>query len=171
MIVSYEGRMCTVSWWNILRNDRRAFVQMQIKDLQNGRMTELKEHTDSKWEVLDKEDVDLSYSYRDGQEEVFYTESGEEIRCPIAAAEDALKWPADAYKGFYVNGQLVSVSAPRFAILSITETAPPMKGGGSGTKDAVLENGVKVKVNLLCDVGDKVRIEIETLEFRERIQG
>ena len=167
MIVSYEGRMCTVSWWNILRNDRRAFVQMQIKDLQNGRMTELKEHTDSKWEVLDKEDVDLSYSYRDGQEEVFYTESGEEIRCPIAAAEDALKWPADAYKGFFVSGQLVAVFPPKFAVLTITETAP--RGGGSGTKDAMLENGMKVKVNLLCETGDKVRIDTETMEFRERI--
>ena len=48
-LVRYEGRMATVIWWNILRNDRRAFVQMHIKDLQNGRVTELKEHTDSKW--------------------------------------------------------------------------------------------------------------------------
>lgn len=170
-LVSYEGRMASVVWWNILRNDRRAFVQLRIKDIENGRMTELKEHTDSKWEVLDKEELDLTHSYRDGLEEVFYTESGEEVRCPAVACEDALKWPADTYKGFYVAGKLVALSAPRFSVLTIKETAPPMKGGGSGTKEAVLENDVKVKVNLLCDVGDKVRIETETLEFRERVQG
>ena len=28
---------------------------------------------------------------------------------------------------------------------------------------------MKVKVNMLCDVGDKVRIDTETLEFKERI--
>lgn len=161
--------MCTVVWWNILRNDRRAFVQMRIKDLQNGRMTELKEHTDSKWEVLDKEEKDLSHSYRDGIDEVFFTETGDEVRCPVAAAEDALKFPAEAYKGFFVSEQLVAVFPPKFAVLTITETAPPMRGGGSGTKEALLENGMKVKVNLLCDVGDKVRIDTETLEFRERI--
>jgi hypothetical protein len=29
---------------------------------------------------------------------------------------------------------------------------------------------MKVKVNLLCDVGDRVRIDTETKEFRERLQ-
>jgi len=170
-LVSHEGRMATVVWWNILRNDRRAFVQMRIKDLQNGRVTELKEHTDSKWEVLDKEEVDLSHSYRDGQEEVFYREDGDEVRCPVAAAEDALQWPSDVYRGFFVNGVLVTVMPPRFSTLKIKETTPPIRGAGTGQKEALLENGMKVKVNLLCDTGDKVRIDTETLEFKERIQG
>lgn len=167
MLVAHEGRMCQVVWWNILRNDRRAFVQMRIKDLQSGRVQELKEQTDSRWEVLDKEEQDLTHSYRDGIDEVFFSETGDEVRCPVAAAEDALKWPADAYKGFFVSGNLVAVFPPKFSVLEITETAP--RGGGSGTKDAMLENGMKVKVNLLCETGDKVRIDTETLEFRERI--
>ena len=168
-LVSYEGRMCTVVWWNILRNDRRAFVQMRIKDLQNGRVQELKEHTDSKWEVLDKEEKDLAHSYRDGLVEVFFSEAGEEVRCPVTAAEDALKWPSDAYKGFFVNGQLVAVFPPKHSVLTITETSPPIRGAGSGTKEATLENGMKAKVNMLCDTGDKVRIDTETGEFKERI--
>lgn len=161
--------MWTVVWWNILRNDRRAFVQMRIKDLQTGRTAELKEHTDSKWEVLDKEERDLTHSYRDGIDEVFFTETGDEVRCAVAAAEDALQWPAETYRGFFVNEHLVAVFPPKQAVLTIKETAPPMRGGGTGTKEAVLENGTKVKVNLLCDVGDKVRIDTETLEFKERI--
>jgi Elongation factor P, C-terminal len=35
----------------------------------------------------------------------------------------------------------------------------------------VLENGIKVKVNLLTDVGEKVRIDTETLEFKERVSS
>ena len=168
-LVSYEGRMCTVVWWNILRNDRRAFVQLRIKDLQNGRVTEIKDHTDSKWEVLDKEEKDLNHSYRDGIDEVFFSETGDEVRCPLAAAEDALKWPSEAYKGFFVNDTLVAVFPPKHSTLTITDTSPPIRGAGSGTKEAVLENGMKVKVNMLCDVGDKVRIDTETSEFKERI--
>ena len=38
-LVSYEGRTCEVIHWNILKNDRRQFVQMKIKDLQTGRIT------------------------------------------------------------------------------------------------------------------------------------
>ncbi len=167
-LVAYQGRMCTVSHWNILRNDRRQFVQLKLKDLATGRITEIKEHGETKYEVLDKEEVDLSHSYRDGQEEVFYKKDGEEVRCAITAAEDALQWPSDTYKGFFVNGLLVSVLPPKHSVLEIKETAPPIRGGGTGQKDALLENGMKVKVGPLCDVGDKVRVETETLEFRER---
>jgi elongation factor P len=168
-LVRHEGRMCTVTWWNILKNDRRQFVQMKLKDLQTGRVSELKEHPDSKYEVLDKEEIDLTHSYRDATEEVFYKEDGEEVRCQLAAAEDALYWPAEHYRGFFVNDQLVAVFPPRHSILTITETSPPIRGAGTGQKEAVLENGTKVKVGMLCDVGDKVRIDTETLEFKERI--
>jgi elongation factor P len=170
-LVRLEGRMATVTWWNILRNDRRLFVQMKLKDLQTGRVTELKEHGDAKYEVLDKEEVDLTHSYRDGPEEVFYKPDGDEVRCAVAAAEDALKWPADTYRGFFVSGSLVTVMPPRFSVLAVTETAPPIRGGGTGMKEAVLENGLKVKVNLLTATGDKVRIDTETLEFKDRVQG
>jgi len=161
--------MCTVTWWNILRNDRRLFVQMKLKDLLTGRVSELKEHGDSKYEVLDKAEVDLSHSYRDGQEEVFYKENGDEVRCAVAAAEDALFWPAEHYRGFFVSDQLVAVFPPKHAIVAIKDTSPPIRGAGTGQKEAVLENGVKVKVGMLCDVGEKVRIDTETLEFKERI--
>ena len=169
MLVGHEGRMCTVIHWNILRNDRRLFVQMKLKDLETGRVTELKEHGDSKYEVLDNEVAELTHSYRDGTQEVFFKEDGEEVRCPAAACEDALRWEADSYQGFFVNGQLVTIHPPQSVVATVKETAPPMKGAGSGLKDAVLENGLKVRVGLNVDVGDKVRLDPETLEFKDRV--
>ena len=168
-LVRHEGRICSVFHWNILRNDRRLFVQLKLKDLLTGRVTELKEHGDSKYEVLDNEQKDLTYSYRDGQEEVFYTEEGDEVRCAHEAAEDALLWPCETYPGFFVDGKLVTISLPTSVVGTVKETAPPLRGGGSGLKEAMLDNGVKVRVSLLTDVGDKVRLDSETLEFKERV--
>src|SRR5690606_21319738 len=141
-LIDFEGRMATVVWWNILRNDRRQFVQMRIRDLETVRLKELKENGDTRFEVLEKEEVDLAYSYRDGIAEAFSTDDGQRVRCPMVAAEDALKWPAEAYRGFYVSGALVAVYPPRHSVLTVTETDPPMRGAGTGQKDAVLENGV-----------------------------
>lgn len=169
-LIRHEGRMCAVVWWNILRNDRRLFVQMRIKDLQTGRMQELKEHGDSKFEILDKEEREMTHSYRDGETEVFFTPDGDEFRCSVPAAEDALKWPADSYTAVFVDGQLVRVQPPKYSVLAITETAPPIKGAGTGGKDAVLENGMTIKVNQLCDVGDRVRVDTETGEFKDRVK-
>jgi elongation factor P len=170
-MVSYEGRTCTVIHWNILRNDRRLFVQMKLRDLETGRVTELKEHGDTKYELLENEVVDLTHSYRDGNHEVFFDPHGEEHRIAHAAAAAALLWEAESYRGFFVSGHLVNVSAPQSVVAKVKETAPPLRGGGSGLKDAVLENGIKVRVGLLVGPGDKVRLDPETLEFKERVGG
>jgi elongation factor P len=167
-LVSFENRVWSVVWWNILRNDRRQFVQMRIKDIMTGRIRELKEHGDTKYEVLEKDEVDLTHSYQDGSDEVFFTEDGDEVRCPKAAAEDALKWPSDRYIGLLVNGTLMFVRAPETVEITVTETSPPVKGAGSGLKDAILENGVKTRVANLVSVGEKVRVFTETGEFKER---
>ena len=168
-LVMYQGRMCTVIHWNILRNDRRQFVQMKVKDLLTGRVSEMKEHGETKYDVLETEKVDLTHSYRDGNEEVFYTEDGTEHRVGHEAAADALEWPGETYKGMLADGKLVAIELPMSVTAVVTETAPPMKGGGSGTKDAILENGKKVRVSLLTAVGDKIRLDPETLEFKERV--
>ncbi len=60
----------------------------------------------------------------------------------------------------------------RFALKSTIAAAALATLGacaGTGGKDAVLENGMTVKVNQLCDVGDKVRVDTETGEFKERV--
>lgn len=169
-LIRYENRICNVVFWNILKNDRRQFVQMRVKDLLTGRITELKEHSDSKFDQLENEVVQVSHSYREGTEEVFYTPEGEEYRCNIEAAAEALKWPADNYQGFVVEGRLVTVTAPQSVVCTVVDTSPPMRGNaGSGLKDAMLDNGIKVRVGLLVGPGDRVRIDPETEEFKERV--
>lgn len=170
-LVMSDGRICQVVYWNILKNDRRQFVQMRLKDILTGRIAEFKEHGDAKWDLLENEVAELNHSYRDGSDEVFYSADGDEYRCNTEAAKDALQWTCEAYKGLIVEGRLIAVSPPNSVIAVVKETAPPMRGAGSGMKDAVLDNGIKVKVNLLTDIGDKVRIDSETLEFKERVSA
>ncbi len=168
-LVDYQGRMCTVIDWSIMRNDRRQYVFVTLRDLMTGRVTELKEHGDTKFNVLDKDNIELSHSYNDGLEEVFYDKDGAEFRCSAAAAKDALMWECEHYVGLLVNGALVAVSTPQTIIGTIADCPPPMKGANSSWKDATLSNGVKLKVSNLVNVGDKVKINSETMEFRERV--
>ncbi len=169
-LVEYQGRVCTVTDWTILRNDRRQNVRLQLKDVLTGRTIELpKEATDAKYTVLDYQNVELTHSYRDGVDEVFYDADGGEFRCSAEAAKEALLWQCEHYNGFLVDGKLIRVSTPISVTAVIKDCAPPMKGGSSGTKDAMLENGIKVRVSQLCQTGDKIRLDPETLEFRERV--
>ncbi len=166
MLVAFQGQMCTVSHWNILRNDRRLFVQMKLRDIVSGRTTEMKEHAETKFDVLESQTVDLTHSYRDGDDEVFFTAEGEEVRCAHDAAAEALRWTAETYVGFFVDGRLLTVSPPKTVVATVVETPP--KGGGTGMKEALLDNGVRIKVGQIIAPGDRVRLDPETLQFKER---
>jgi elongation factor P len=53
----------------------------------------------------------------------------------------------------------------------VAETTPSIKGVLNGLKDAVLDNGITVKVGMVVNVGDKVRVDTETLEYKERVNS
>jgi len=170
ILIEHQGKPCRITFWNMWKNDRRSRIQMKVKDILTGRMAEITCHGEDKYVVLESETIDLTYGYRDGGEEVFYTDSGDEHRCPAEGVADVVRWQADIYKGQFVDGKLLTVEPPQNVVSTVAETSPPIKGVVQGSKDAVLENGIAVKVGMLVNVGDRVRIDTETLEYRERVE-
>jgi translation elongation factor P/translation initiation factor 5A len=169
MLVTHQGSPCTVIDWNIWKSDRRSRIQMRVKDLLTGRVSEITAQPDDRYETQETERITLSHSYRDGNDEVFYTAGGEEHRCGAAACEDALRWKADSYEGLLVDGQLLTVAPPQSVVSTVVETTPPIRGVQSGLKDAVLDNGLTVKVGMVIHIGDKVRVDTSTMEYKERV--
>ena len=169
-LVEYQGRPCRVIFWNLWKSDRRSRIQLKVKDILTGRVAEITSHGEDKYVVLESEVMELTHGYRDGGEEVFYTEAGEEHRCPADGVEDVVRWNAQTYKGLFVDNKLLTVEPPQSVVATVADTTPPIKGVVQGTKDAVLDNGIAVKVGMLVNVGDKVRIDTETLEYKERVE-
>jgi elongation factor P len=169
MLVDVQGKMCTVVQWNIWKSDRRSKIQMKFKEILTGRTSEVTAQPDDRYLVLESEVIDVEHSYRDGPEEVFYTKGGDEWRCPAEGIQDILKWQSPQYRGLLVDGALVTVTLPQTVVAVVAETEPAIKGVSQGMKDATLENGIKLKVGMLVGPGDKVRIDPDTLEYKERV--
>lgn len=169
MLVMTEGRMASIVHWNIWKSDRRSRIQMRFKDILTGRVTEETAQSDDRYQVLESEVIDLEHSYRDGNEEVFYAKDGEEHRCIAAAVEDVLKWASPNYRGLMVDGALVTVTVPQYVTCTVADTSPAVKGVPNAMKDAVLDNGMTVKVSGAINIGDKVRIDTETMEYKDRV--
>lgn len=169
MLVDLGGKITAVTSWNIWKSDRRSKIQLKFKEILTGRTSESTVLPDDKFTVLENEVVEISHSYQDGTDEVFFTDEGTEWRCPSTGLEDVLKWQAPTYKGLVVDGRLVTVTLPPTMVVTIADTTPSVKGIPNATKDAVLENGITIKVGLFMNVGDKVKIDTETLEVKERV--
>jgi elongation factor P len=170
MLIDQQGRPCRITYWNLWKSDRRSRIQLKVKDILTGRLTEITSHGEDKYNVLDSETIDLTYGYRDGNEEVFYSAAGDEHRCPADGVEDVVRWNADVYRGLFVDSKLLTVEPPASVVATVVDTTPPIKGVLNGTKDAKLDNGIDVKVGMVVGVGDKVRIDTETLEYKERVE-
>jgi hypothetical protein len=142
---------------------------MKFKELLTGRTSEVTAQPDDRYDVLDAELVELEHSYRDGIEEVFYSKTGDEWRIAAEGLEEVLRWTSPVYRGQLVDGKLVAVMLPPTVVGKIAKCEPRVKGQFSGLKDAILENGLQVKVGTMLDVGDRAEFDSDTLEFRERV--
>ena len=171
LLVDLQGKIAAITHWNIWKSDRRSKIQLRFKEILTGRTSESTVLPDDRFVVLESETIDIEHSYQDGTHEVFFTKEGDEWRCPSAGVEDVLKWQASSYRGLVVDGVLLTVTLPASLVVVVADTAPSGKGIPNATKDAVLANGMTIKVGLFINVGDRVRIDTETLEVKERVNS
>jgi elongation factor P len=69
------------------------------------------------------------------------------------------------------NGVPLSVAAPNFVLLQITETDPGLRGdtSGGGGKPATLETGAVVRVPLFVQQGEVIKVDTRTGEYLGRV--
>jgi elongation factor P len=68
-------------------------------------------------------------------------------------------------------GRIIAVTPPLFVELLITECEPGVQGDSSksGTKPAIVETGLHIRVPLFVNNGEKVRIDTRTGDYVERV--
>lgn len=86
---------------------------------------------------------------------------------------DVLFWPFDSADTLGQQGKedrALSVDLPPSVVFTIAEADPGVKGNSASNmyKQATLENGLKVRVPLFINRGEKVRVDTRTGEYIER---
>ncbi|MEQ8661983.1 MAG: elongation factor P, partial [Gammaproteobacteria bacterium] len=111
--------------------------------------------------------------YNDGSAWYFMNpETFEQVGADDSAVGDAAKWikGQEMCQVTLWNDVPISVTAPNFVVLRITETDPGVRGdtASGGTKPATMETGAVVKVPLFIEQGDLLRIDTRTGEYVSR---
>lgn len=70
------------------------------------------------------------------------------------------------------NNVPLSVTAPNFVTLRITETDPGIRGdtASGGGKPATLETGAVVRVPLFVEQGELIKVDTRTGEYVSRVK-
>ena len=151
----------------------QAFNRTKIKNLKTGRVIERTFKSGESVEAADVMETELQYLYNDGEFWYFMDEATfEQLPADAAAVGDSAKWlkEQDVCTVMLWNGSPLTVVAPQFVTLKITETDPGLKGdtASGGGKPATLETGAVVRVPLFIDIDELIKVNTQTGEYVSR---
>ncbi len=150
-----------------------SVVKMKLKNLLSGSGTETIYRADEKFDVIQLERKEVTYSYFADPLYVFMDSEFHQHEVEAENMGDAIHYLADGLEcelTFY-EGKAISVELPTSVVREVTYTEPAVKGDTSGKvmKPAKLANGFQVQVPLFVSTGDKIEIDTRTGEYRRRV--
>jgi elongation factor P len=150
-----------------------SVVKMKLKNLLSGSGTETVYRADEKFDVIQLERKDATYSYFADPMYVFMDTEFNQHEVEKENMGDALFYLDDGLPcelTFY-EGKAISVELPTSVIREVAYTEPAVRGDTSGKvlKPAKITGGHMVQVPLFVATGDKIEIDTRTGEYRRRV--
>ena len=151
----------------------RGFVQVKMRSLRSGSMTEHRFSSEDKVEKALLEEQEMQYLYDDGEYYYFMnTENYEQMHLMKDLLGDATEYliPDLMVKVEFYEGKPMSVELPATVDMMVVETEPGMKGAtvSNVTKPAKLETGLVVQVPSFITEGEKIRVNTAEGTYQER---
>ncbi len=167
--------------YNIIENEfikpgkGQAFSRVKLRNLKTNRVTEKTYKSGESVEAADVLETTKQYLYNDGEQWHFMDqETFEQVAADEVAMGNSAQWltEQDTCTVTLWNGVPLTVEAPNFIEMIITETDPGVRGdtSGGGGKPATLESGTVVRVPLFVQQGEKIRIDTRTGEYVSRVK-
>jgi elongation factor P len=151
-----------------------AFVRTKLRRTADGAVLDKTFRAGEKFRPIRTEARRMQFLYTDGTDAHFMdTKTYDQMTLPEDQVGDSLKWvlPSQEVELLYVDERPTDVQVPSAVELAVSETEPGVKGdtaSGGGDKPATLESGVKVRVPLFVNTGDRVRVDTRSGEYVSR---
>ncbi len=158
------------------KSQSKANMQTKLKNLKTGAIVARNFQGSEKIEPADVGYRKVQYLYNDGSN---YTFMDLQTYDQYELSSDVMEETG----GYLVDGQEVDalmfeehpigINLPSTVTLKVKETIPGVKGDTAtgGSKPATLETGMTVNVPLFINEGDRVKVNTETGEYMERVNG
>lgn len=161
-----------ISFEHIKMGRGSANIKVKVRNLRTGSVTEKSFINSAKVQDVQVLKKELQYLYKDDDNAYFmHPTSFEQITVPLTILpEHAFLQEGETYPISFQGEEPLSVVMPPKVVLKVTDTAPGVKGNSASNvfKEAILENGLSVKVPLFINVGDSVRVDTRTGAYTER---
>lgn len=174
MKVEVDGEPYTITSNEFVKPGKgQPFNRVKLKHLITGRATEKTFKSGDKVPLADVEETKMRFLYREGEDFVFmdentynqHTVAESVIGDKVVFCKEDLEYNLTFYKG-----EPIDLTPPMFIEMTITETAPGLRGDTSGRvlKPAMTETGAKIQVPIFVNEGEKIKVDTRTGEYVSR---
>ena len=151
----------------------RAFIQVTIRDLNNGTIIEKRLRSGEEVEQVDLDRRPMEYLFEQGGKHTFMDlESYEQVELSKEFVGELPLYilPNNQVVVLWCDGKPISVEMPLTVTLTITDTPPGIKGATATNqlKEATCETGLKTRVPPFITTGEKIIVSTEDGAYRER---
>ena len=151
-----------------------SVVKMKMKNLLTGSPSETVYRADDKFDVVQLDRKEVTYSYFADPLYVFMDSEYNQYEIEADCMGDALSYLEEAMpcEVVFYEGKAISVEMPNSLVREVIYTEPAVKGDTSGKvmKPARLSTGFELPVPAFVEIGDKIEIDTRTNEYRARVK-
>ena len=151
-----------------------SVVKMKMKNLLTDSPSETVYRADDKFDVIQLERKEVTYSYFADPMYVFMDAEYNQYEIEADYMADALAYLEDGMpcEVVFYEGKAISVEMPNSLVREVVYTEPAVKGDTSGKvmKPARLATGFELPVPAFVEIGDKIEIDTRTNEYRARVK-
>jgi elongation factor P len=177
LVILYSGEPYIVQEAKFVRmQQRKPVMQTKLKHLVSGNTLEYSFKAGEKVETAELDRAKASYLYEDHEGAHFMdSETYEQFALETTVIGEKKKFLKESLEVIILkfNGAPISLELPPKVDFTIASAPPGVKGDsaqGRVMKEAILENGTKVKIPLFVNQGDVIRVSTDTGDYTERVE-
>ena len=173
-VIEYKGKPWTITKaMHIKPGKGGAFMQVEMKAVEEGTKTNERFRTEDTVEKLMVEEKDCQFLFEDGTGLTFMdSETFDQFSMPADILGDSRPFMTDGMQVIisFIDGKPISVELPQQVVCEVVETEPVVNGQtvASSYIAAYVVNGVRTSVPPFIGVGDKIVVGTAEANYVER---
>lgn len=161
-----------LSYEHIKMGRGSANIKVKVKNVRSGATLDKSFINGARVNNLQITKKDLQFLYKDGQSAHFMdTKTFEQIEINLKhLPEHNFLREGETFSLSFLDNEALSLNLAPKMNFKVVETGPSTRGNSATNvyKDAVLENGLTIKIPLFINVDDVVRIDTRTVTYSEK---
>ncbi|HVU69844.1 MAG TPA: elongation factor P [Ktedonobacteraceae bacterium] len=177
MVIRYKNVLYSIQKIDhITPGNWRAFYQVRLKNVKNGRVLEQRFNASEEVESVRVEHQNWQFLYVDSDDSFVFmnTETFDQQPVQKELLGDGVKFlkEQDVVEMLVHEDTIIAIELPNFLELAVESAEPGVRGDTANnvTKPATLETGAVINVPLFVNPGDRIRIDTRTGKYVERVK-